>query len=292
MLDLDIEILKTFCIVSQYKSFKKAAEILNITQPGITKRIKSLETELNCSLFTRTPQFVILTKEGMEFLPYAERIVQISEEGVSNLNSDSFKKKLAIGGAPTTCFQILPEIVKRFIEDTGIKVEIYTAPSREIIDLLLDKIIDCGFTTTKIPFTYLDFKKVYTENFIFVKSKGLKLDTYTKIPIIIDILNGTKNHPLEKVNELIHNDSRFNILCEVNYLMTSKMLIEKGVGVGILPYSDVRKEIEEGLFEEIEIDNINLPKRPIYMVTYHEHKKSDIIKKLGEIITDSLSTSL
>lgn len=286
---MDIETLKTFCIVSQYKSFKKAAEILNITQPGITKRIKTLETELNCSLFTRTPQFVILTKEGMEFLPYAERIVQISEEGVSNLNSDSLKKKLAIGGAPTTCFQILPEIVKQFIEETGIKVDIYTASSREVIDLLLDKIIDCGFTTTKIHFTYLDYKRVFTENFIFVKSKTLKLDSYANIPIVINLLNGTKNHPLEKINEIMHNDSRFNIICEVNYLMTSKMLIEKGLGVGILPYSDVRKEIEAGVFEEIQIDNINLPQRPIYMVTYHDHKKSDMIKKLGEIIAENLT---
>ncbi len=285
---MDIEILKTFCIVSQYKSFKKAAEILSITQPGITKRIKTLEMELNCSLFTRTPQFVVLTKEGMEFLPYAERIVQISEEGVSNLNSDSFKKKLAIGGAPTTCFQILPEIVKKFIDETGIKVEIYTAPSREIIDLLLDKIIDCGFTTTKIPFTYLDFKKVFIENFIFVKSKALNLDDYSKIPIIIDILNGTKNHPLEKINGIIHNDSRFNIICEVNYLMTSKMLIEQGLGVGILPYSDVKREIEEGVFEEIQIENLQLPPRPIYMVTYHDHKNSDIIKKFGDIFTKNV----
>ncbi|HWK24140.1 MAG TPA: LysR family transcriptional regulator [Ureibacillus sp.] len=289
---MDIEILKTFCTVSHYKSFKKAAEILNITQPGITKRIKTLEADLNCSLFTRTPQFVVLTKEGMEFLPYAERIVQISEEGIASINSDTFKKKLAIGGAPTTCFQILPEIVKKFIDETGVKVEIHTAPSSEIIDLLLDKIIDCGFTTTKIPLNFLEFKKVFTENFIFVKSINLHINLNSQIPIIVNLLNQTKNHPLEKINEIIHNDPRFNIICEVNYLMTSKMLIEKGVGVGILPYSDVKNEIEAGLFEEIRIDNFQLPPRPVYMVTYHNHRKSDIIKKFGDIISENLENGM
>ncbi len=78
---MDIENLKTFYAVTQYKSFQKAADILLVTQSGISRRIQALENELGVPLLLRTPQSVTLTKQGTDFLPYAERVIHILNEG-------------------------------------------------------------------------------------------------------------------------------------------------------------------------------------------------------------------
>lgn len=51
----------------------------------------------------------------------------------------------------------------------------------------------------------------------------------------------------------------------------------------------MKSEILSGEFEEIRIDEIELPPRPIYMATYHDHRKSDIIKKFGQLMVENLN---
>lgn len=53
-----------FYFVAQYKSFTKAAEILNNNQPNITRCMNILENELECKLFVRSNRGVTLTPEG------------------------------------------------------------------------------------------------------------------------------------------------------------------------------------------------------------------------------------
>ena len=60
--------LETFLTVAEYKSFSKAADILGVTQPTVTSRIKTLENILEYDLFTRDGHEITLTKEGVVLL--------------------------------------------------------------------------------------------------------------------------------------------------------------------------------------------------------------------------------
>jgi len=98
---MDIEQIKSFCVITRFKSFRKTAEFLNISQPGVSRRIKSLEDELGVTLLLRTPQSVIVTKQGKEFLPYAERTLKILEEGMKQVLDGERQERLSIAGTPT-----------------------------------------------------------------------------------------------------------------------------------------------------------------------------------------------
>ncbi|MDR1070650.1 MAG: LysR family transcriptional regulator [Gracilibacteraceae bacterium] len=82
---MEIESIRTFYQVAQYKSFQKASESLMLTQSGVSRRIQSLENELGVTLFHRTSQSVSLTKYGNAFLHYAKRIIQVYSDGVEAL---------------------------------------------------------------------------------------------------------------------------------------------------------------------------------------------------------------
>ena len=77
---MDIQNLSAFIEVSNTGSFSRAAERLFITQPAVSKRISSLETELNTQLFDRIGKKVLLTEAGRALLPSAQRILAELDE--------------------------------------------------------------------------------------------------------------------------------------------------------------------------------------------------------------------
>ncbi|HBS5981735.1 TPA: LysR family transcriptional regulator, partial [Klebsiella variicola] len=61
--------MKAFVTVAELGSFSKAAEVLNLTQPALTRKIKKIESNLNTALFVRTTRKIQLTQAGAMLLP-------------------------------------------------------------------------------------------------------------------------------------------------------------------------------------------------------------------------------
>src|SRR5579872_2927156 len=74
--DMELYHLRTFLTVADLQSVTRAAACLATTPPSVSAHIKSLEVELNVSLFVRTPRGMSLTPEGQLLRSHAERVVQ------------------------------------------------------------------------------------------------------------------------------------------------------------------------------------------------------------------------
>lgn len=77
---MELEYLKEFSVLAKTLSFSRTAERLFTTQSTISKHLRSLEAALGMPLFVRTNRHVELTEEGRDFLPYAERMLQLQYE--------------------------------------------------------------------------------------------------------------------------------------------------------------------------------------------------------------------
>ena len=64
---IDLELFRIFKAVADEEKLTKASEVLNISQPAISKSIKNLESQLGGELFVRTQKGVVLTEEGKIF---------------------------------------------------------------------------------------------------------------------------------------------------------------------------------------------------------------------------------
>lgn len=73
---MELRQLECFCAVSSLENFTKAAQLLHISQPSVTKTVQSLESELNLELFDRRQKHVCLTEAGRVFLIHAKKIMQ------------------------------------------------------------------------------------------------------------------------------------------------------------------------------------------------------------------------
>lgn len=276
---MDLENLVTFCTVAHHKSFKKAAETLQVTQPGISRRIQSLETELGTPLFVRTPQSVTLTKAGKSFLPYAERTIQIFKEGKNKISDEVHEEKLVIASPPTTSVNLLPEVIKEFCLHHSTRLSLYTAHSQHVYDMLIDKTIDVGFTTVAFPNSHLDYELIYMEEVVCVGHPDLVKQYIVDheiikhpVPVILSNLNNINIDPWESINQYFLNHPSFEVVLDAFFLQVVENLARIGVGLAVLPISHVNEGIKRGELVKVLLPEIDLPSRPVYMATYKNGK--------------------
>jgi DNA-binding transcriptional LysR family regulator len=163
---MDIELIRTFVVAANSRTYNEAAEKLFITASTVSKHIQHLECECDIVLFERTPYGVSLTESGREALPYAEQILK------------QFSQIIAIAGkvsGSTLRIAVLPfyvsfgfsELVSRFVADhPDIKLFVGDCNGGEIVSRLLDRTYELAFS----GLLYLDATKV---EFIRIQSNEL-----------------------------------------------------------------------------------------------------------------------
>lgn len=77
---MNIRFLESYVWVSRLKSFRAAAEKLNVSQATISSRISTLEAELQCRLFDRDRNEVVLSQQGVHLLPKALKVLEAEAE--------------------------------------------------------------------------------------------------------------------------------------------------------------------------------------------------------------------
>ena len=100
---MDAADLKFFEEVAQSGGMSRAAKKLNTVQSNVTRRIRTLESELNVALFNRTGRGVSLTPAGEQLLPFAIRVARLIDEAARAIGDDGRPKgSLVVGSLETT----------------------------------------------------------------------------------------------------------------------------------------------------------------------------------------------
>ena len=78
---MELSEIEAFVAISRAGGFTRAALLLHLSQPAISRRIELLERELGAPLFDRFPGGIRLTQAGESFLPYAQQVLSAMEDG-------------------------------------------------------------------------------------------------------------------------------------------------------------------------------------------------------------------
>src|SRR5690625_691358 len=146
---MNIRWIKTFIVAAEFENFRKASEVLFLTQPAVTKHVQRLEEKLNIKLFERTKNKVVLTPAGHKFHLYAREILITYEQGMKEFESwkQGYNQKLVIATAPQIASSFLPALVRRFIdENPDIEVIINVLKSFDIGEEVSIGKADIGLT--------------------------------------------------------------------------------------------------------------------------------------------------
>jgi len=164
--------LQTFIEVARQKSVGKAADVLSVTQPAVTRTIRELEDYLGVDLFEKEGRGIRISHFGDVFLKHAGESIAAVQRGVDSIvqAKHSLGPPLRIGALPTASVSLMPEAVADFLKaGTGSLATIVTGENRWLLDALrvgdLDLVV--GRLSAPERMTGLHFEPLYTEEVVF-----------------------------------------------------------------------------------------------------------------------------
>lgn len=164
--------LEYFCVVAKTEHFHKAAELLNISQPALSRSIKKLEAELGISLFERVGRSVKLNKFGYAFLKRVENGLNEISIGVQEINQlkNPYTGTVSIAFLQTLGISILPEIVRDFSEQyPHVEIQLYQNNILPSIQQLLDREVDLCLITAVTGHPGINWQSLFDEElFLYV----------------------------------------------------------------------------------------------------------------------------
>ena len=246
---MEIRVLKYFLMVSREENITKAANLLHITQPTLSRQLRQLEEEFDVKLFDRGTHNITLTEEGMLLKRRAQEIVSLAEKTKQEFNKekDNLTGEIAIGCGEIHGMNILSEIMASFHEKYPlVTYEIYSGNADIIKEKIENGTLDIGLLIEPVDISKYEFVRIpIKEEFgLFVR----KDSPLTKKEYIIpeDLLNLPIISPkryLEQ-NEISSwfgdYAEEINIISTYNLMYNATIMVEKNLGVLIGIKLDVK----------------------------------------------------
>lgn len=296
---MTINQLKYLIRISKLRSFSKASDELDITQPALTLQVKNLEDELGFKMFDRTQKPLIVTREGEVFIKKAQQIIA-QLDGLYTIAielEEEINGVLRIGIIPT----IAPYLVPIFIDNLNKK---YPKLQLSIIELITEDVIesvkqgdlDLGIIATPVNAEGVNFKKLFYEKFYLFVSDQNKLIDKDSVK-----MNDLEINELWYLNEGNCFQNQVNTLCEIsnkivqeqhfkyqsNSIESLRYIVEHRGGMTFIPELatlTIPSEKEEMIKE---IDGIQ-PVREISTVTSRFVAKQKLIDAFTEVLLESI----
>lgn len=245
---LELRHLRYFLAVAEDLHFRKAAERLYISQPGLSRQIKKLETELGYPLFLRNNRKVALTPAGAYLQTETSRLLQ-QLDGVlhhANMLNEGVEGTLKFGYVGSAMQNIIPELLVRFRADfPNVRYGLEALDNQQQIDRLMTRDIDIGFIRLERVPQELNRHVVFEDTFSLVLplDHPLSAQNFTSLAqlqsepfILFDPAYSLPYY--EKVMELF-DDAGFSPMVSHRtvHATTIYRLVENGFGLSIVPTS-------------------------------------------------------
>jgi DNA-binding transcriptional LysR family regulator len=246
--------------VAKERSFTKAAMRLNISQSAVSEQVRLLEQSIGFALFRRTSRGIEVTERGRTFLYEAERVVgdvlSLSElaRRLKGAPSDTIILGMGSGLAQLFMPRLFHDIRKNLID---VRVDILTAPTKNIFNELHEERIDAGIAIESDPERVpagLVYDRLTEAEMALIVPPGHPLEQALQ-PIDIGRLIGepiimselTVGYGQVVMSLFTDLGSRPNILTVADNIETMKAIVQCGAGIAIVPRPSVANEVKLGV---------------------------------------------
>ncbi len=265
-----IDQLLSFCTVVELKSFSLSADRLGITQPTISLQIKALEGEFGTELLHRESHHILPTDEGKIVYENSLKILALYEKTRQAVfsNRGNFTGSLTIGASSGPADYPIPILLGEFkMEHPECIINLQVGDSSEIIDKVFNQSVELGFVGTKRRDGNLYFESYLEDKLVLVSAqshplaqkKRISFQELRKIPLIMQQPGSGATINLREAlatGGLTFSD--LNILMELGLQDSVKSAVLAGYGAAIISSLGIKKEIESGLLQEIEVEGLDL----------------------------------
>lgn len=241
---MDFKQLKSFVAVVEYKSFSKAAEMLNSAQPTISTHIRTLEEELGTRLILRTTKTIEITPQGMDAYRYATKILSLRECIVENCSGNA-RSIIRVGASTVPATYVMPDVLPKYgLIAADTYFVIHQSHSSEIADGVMDGQFDLGLTgvavekegLTCVPFCKNRMVLITPVNDHFLnlqRKPNVTLEELLSGPIVLRE-KGSKKSANRFLEAMGIREEELNVVARVNDQEAVKNMVAGGMGVSLI----------------------------------------------------------
>lgn len=160
---MELRVLKYFLMTAREENITKAAGLLHITQPTLSRQLMQLEDELGVKLFNRSNHNIKLTEEGMLLRRRAQEIISLEEKAKTELsgNNGELAGEISIGCGETRNMDFLSARIAAFREKYPlVRFAIYTANADDIKERIERGLIDLGLMMEPVDISKYAFVRM------------------------------------------------------------------------------------------------------------------------------------
>lgn len=157
---MEIRVLKYFLLVAREENITKAANLLHLTQPTLSRQLMQLEEELGVQLFRRSKHRIILTEEGMLLRRRAEEIVALADKTRDDLQrrGEQLSGTVAVGSGELRSSRFLTQLLTAFQrENPLVSFSIYSGNSDNIKERIERGLLDIGLLQEPVDIAKYSF---------------------------------------------------------------------------------------------------------------------------------------
>lgn len=257
--------LITFCRVVESGSLTRAGELLNLSQPAVTRQVAALEAEYHSTLLERQGRSLRLTPAGQVVYSHARRILTVleqSKEAVAALAHPE-RGQVSIACVTTVGLFTLPALLRSFSEQyPDVRFRIWSGRINGVMDHVLEGEADLGLVTMPVTHPRLDSVPLFRDPVVLVAAPDLA----QRLPQPL---------PLEQLAELemitYQAPSRFRTVIEAHLEEAGvyprvamefdsheavKTMVQLGYGVALVPESAVLDVLESGRLVTLQVQGL------------------------------------
>jgi DNA-binding transcriptional LysR family regulator len=157
---MELRVLRYFLAIAREENITKAAQILHITQPTLSRQIQQLEEELHVQLFQRAKHHIILTEAGMRLKLRAQDLVDLADrtEREMQQKNEIISGEISIGVGETRNMEFLSGIMEKFQTIyPEVYFSIYTGIADDVMDRLEKGLLDFGILIEPVDISRYQF---------------------------------------------------------------------------------------------------------------------------------------
>jgi LysR family hydrogen peroxide-inducible transcriptional activator len=239
---MEIDQLRHFLKVAEMANFTKAAQVVGLSQPALSRSIARLEEELGQPILDRQTRQVVLTEAGELLAERAKQIIALADDTRAQITDDGQTGRIRLASIPTIAPYFLPGLLREFSNaHSKATVLVREDTTANLLHMLAEGEIDIAILARPIDMKYLQVTDLFEEELLLVlpaghslaQKKTVRVEDIDKEPFV---LLGEAHCLTDNIVSFCRQKSFFPVTIErTSQIVTIQELVALGHGISMVP---------------------------------------------------------